>query len=508
MIAVADKGGTLSLGAVASINTTHSSTSKEEMPSGSSSLQWTTLALPASPRTFSGQHHSLCFSDGDDVWVGRVSHSGASGSWPDVQWRRTGIRGVIRIENSSGERSKVNMFTCDGRKYTCRWDEIKTRGEPGYGQDPKSGTRESTNTLESVMLGIQRCSEIMSTEGKEIATLDLYIRQLSLAHMLLDTSESPIFTATVRVEHSLERRGSYFVLMHLKKLRDDIELGGKWWSLLTVLPDTKKRTANLSLKLDEECMKSGKVCITIPLPDPSCISRNISMSGIKLVSYLVLEHPVTATPVCRIFACRTTVDAIHFLTQERILGISINWPQVLNSSLNFSETFNVGKKFSSIQQVYKDNKKVPLPPCKVCVLFRANKDVLKVLRSFLNPSEAIDTIAAVNTTSREHKVITLYHKEGRIDLSWKVASEDDRLSVTIEGTNPSLVLAVRAAMECRVSSELVPHQGPTTITSAVLWRGRMTQRVLKFETSETSTVPAVAHLHNTISSLLALFPHC
>lgn len=507
MIAVADKGGTLSLGAVSSINTAHPSTSKGKMPSGSSSLQWTTVALPASPRTFSGQHHSLCFSDGDVVWVGRVSDSGgASGSWPDVQWRRTAIRGVIRIENNSGDRSKVDMFTCDGRKCTCRWDEIKTRREPGSGQDAKSETRESTNTLEGVMLGIQRCSEIMSTEGKEIATLDLYIRQLSLARMLLGTSESPIFTATARVERSLERRGSYFVLVHLRKLRDDIELGGKWWSLLTVLPNTKESTAYLSLKLDEECMKSGKVCLTIPLPDTLHKSKNISMSGITLVSYLVLEHPHTATPVCQIFACRTTVDVIHFVTQQRILGATTIWPNVLNSSLKLNEIFHGGKKFSGVQQVYKDNKKIALPPCKASVSFRASREVLRVLGSFLMPGEAIDTSAAVN--SREQKIITLYHQEGRIDISWKVVSEDDLLSVTLEGTNPSLVLAVRAAMECRVSSELVPHRGPTTLTSAVLWRGRMTQRVLQFESSEASTVPAVAHLHNTISSLLALLPHC
>ncbi|KAK4297654.1 hypothetical protein Pmani_029942 [Petrolisthes manimaculis] len=509
VIAVADRGGTLSLGAVTSINTAHqSTTTRGRMAAGSSSLQWTTLALPAPPRTFSGQHHCLCFSDGDVVWVGQVSDSGTPGVLPDIKWRRTCIRGVIRILSNSGDGSKVDLFTCDGRKYTRRWDEMKkTRKDLGNREDPSSGKKGSSNTLEGVMLEIQRCSEIMNAEGKEIATLDLYIRQLSLAQRLLGTLQSPIFTTSVRVEHSLERRGSYFAVVHIRRLRDNIDLCGDWWSLVTVLPEAKESTAYLSLKLDEECLKCDKLCLTVPLPDVSHTSNNTSLSGVTLVSYLVLEHPVTATPVCRIFACRTTVDAIHFLTHDRILGAAKNCPQALNSSLKFNKVLSGSNELSGSKQVNKDSKKIPLPPCKVSVLFRANEEVVQVLSSILSPNEPIDT-TTTTSTSKDHKVITLFHQEGRIDLSWRMMTDEkDLLSVTLEGTNPSLVLAVRAALECRVSSVVGPNSEPTTLTSAVLWRGHMTQRVLHYEASEASTVTAVAHLHNTTSNLIALLPH-
>lgn len=484
---VVGKGAVLNIGKPTSSSVIH--TSVEFCGKyGKSSLFWQTKTLTTVALTCCGQKDVLVFSDGFVCWLCHISFK--SENRVALKCHKLPVSGVIEITCENVDH--VEMLTCDGRKYQCSLKFLREGSKDDtHEMSSRLIDKEAPHTMEGIMTGIQRCSELMNTEGKMVHTLDMYIKQLSIAQRLLTEPQSPVFSTSVRVEQSICQRNSYFASIQFSKKGSNIDLDGRWWRLCMIIPgaDGKKF---VSTKLDDECFKTD-ICMCVALPRLN-LSKNLD--SITVESYMVLDHFSSCRPVCRVFACQTKIDIFHFLACQRNLSTSdISSPnsvKLIHAVLQGKERTNVKSSMN----------RGPTPHCKVYTSYITHDKITSLFGTLLNfapPSSPRNKTSETAT----HQVSFWYH-DNRIDLH--CSRKGDRTHLTLEGHNPLVVLALKAALERRVTELGLPSI-PVTLTPAVLRQAHLTHRILNFEANVATTPEAVSHLHHSVTYLMSLLPY-
>ncbi|XP_045606869.2 uncharacterized protein [Procambarus clarkii] len=459
---------------------------KRDGTNNKGSLVWHLEALSTLALTCYGQNNALVFSDGISCWL---CHVYFVRDQTEVKCHELPYCGVIKI--TCKDVDLVEMLTCDGRMYRCSW-KVLTAGSKS--DNHKVNFRlidsELPHTIEGMMTGIQHCSELMDAEGKRICTLDLYLRQLSLAHRLLAEPQLPLFSTSVRVEHNIEERSSYLANIQFRKQRTNIDLDGKWWRLCLVIPRSNGDHF-ISAKLDKDCFKTD-MCMSVALPP---LNLNKSLGSKSIQCYLVLEHFSSFRPICQVFACETKIDIFHFVTCQRNLTTANLSSQ--NPSIVFRKILDE-KAYASSKSIIN---KGPTPFCKVstsCITHEKITSLFGDLLSFIPPPCSEDT----NGEKTLHKISLWYHDDC-IDV--QCSTKGSHTCLSLEGPNPSVVLSLKAALERRVTELELPST-PVTLTPAVLRQAHLVYRILNFEANSSTTPASLSHLHHTTTQLMSLLP--
>ena len=474
IIAVVSKGTTISFGRNGYSSEHHPPTRIEE--TRHDRLLWSTKSLPASSVTCCGQQNMLLMSDGTVCWLCQISFTEKG----EIVLRssKLNIRGIIRITNEE----KIQMLSCDGRKYICTWDILS--GENGadcWKQCVKVNNTEQPHTVNDIMKAIEKCSKIINVEGKYIQTLVLYIKQLSLAQRLL-TDKKCIFLPTIRVEKSMENN-DYFAIVQLNKTEADIDFRGKWWVLCMVVNGVTGKSVS-TIKLTEEQLRSNfyQTMLVLPPLDFSTTSGNIE---IKI--HLLLESFTSAQPVCKVQVCQTQVDILNFLGSE--YNLSTN-----SSKLNFGATKITASKTTALSTGLR---KDLFPLCKMSVSFMNSSRTMELMCRLFNFT------VSENSETKKSNQTTLWYRDNRIDV--ECVKEKNKILLKLKGSNSCVVVSLKAALERRVK-ELMQCVTTMTLASSVMKEAHFTYRLLNYEENHASRVTTVSHLYNAITMLSSLIP--
>ena len=452
----------------------------------SSSFSWQRETLQISPVVCCGHDNVIFISDGVTSKLSVFEF--APGNKIDHKSYSLPYCGVIEIRNATG--TSLDLLTCDGRTYKCSWkvlvESVKSE------KSVKLSENNNAFTVEEVMTGIQRCSEMVQVEGKHIHHLNVYLNQLSLALTFLAEPQKDIFSATLKIEQQFEKRDMYVALLSLRKISNGVNFEGKWWKLnATVLGKDCKQT--VCVKLDGYNLNKD-INLSVPLPNVDILH---SLSPIKMTCHLVLGHYTTLQPVCYILACPITIDIFHFLTpcHKHSLRDSVT------SSGDFSaamQTLALKKQQSEISPRTGCS---PVPSCHVRISFMNNDINQKLLLSLLN----INSLAKPSdiSTVQDSDHLQFWYHDIPVDVSYMQLK--GRLVVSVSGPIPSLVLSVKAAIERQITDRgSVPPR--VTLTSEVFEQAQQSCQVLEFQYSKATTQVALSHLHDMITKMLCNVP--
>lgn len=417
------------------------------------------------------------FSDGAVCWLCQVSFSEKS----EIILRSSKlcISGIIRITNEE----KIQMLSCDGRKYICTWDILSGKnGRECWKQCAKANNTDHPHTVSDIMKAIEKCSQIISMEGKTTQTPVLYIKQLSIAQRLL-TDNKCIFFPNIRVEKSMENR-DYLAIVHLRKTEADIDLRGRWWALCMVANGVTGKLVS-TMKLTDEQLRSNVYQTMLVLPP---LDFSTTSGHIEIQIYLVLESFTSGQPVCKVLACQAQVDILNFLGSECNLS-------TISSSRSFGTTKMINSSKTSALST--GQRRDPFPFCKISV-------------SFINSSRTLELVCRLfsftvskNSEARKNNQTTLWYKDNRIDV--ECVEEDKKILLKLKSSNSYVVLSLKAALERRVE-ELKHCVTSVTLASSVLREAHLTHRLLNYEENHANRVTTVSHLYHAITMLSSLIP--
>lgn len=444
------------------------------------SLVWHIKSLPAAPVTCCGQQNMLLLSDGAMSWLCLISFS--EEGEVNLKCNKLYIKGIVRMIYDDN----IQMLSCDGRKYMFTWNTVCGKdGDKCWKPVDRVKRTEQPHTINEMMKAIEKCSKLINMEGKTIQTLELYLKQLSLAQRLL-TEKKCIFSPTIRVEKSVETK-NYLAVVKLNKVAADINLRGRWWVLCMVINGVQSKSLS-SMKLTDDQLRSD-IYQTIVLPP---LDFSTTSGHIEVQSYLLLQHFSSCQPVCRVAVCHIKIDILDFLSSE--CNLSLSSEHNLSTASTFCQ-FGTTKKTS---QLGVHSKRDPSPFCKVMISFINTNSTLALLHKLFNLAEA------KSSQTRVKKQTIFWYQDNRIDITY---TENDKLLCTkLESPNSTVVLSLKTALERRVK-ELKQQIMSVTLASSVLKEAHVTHRLLNHEGSHASTVTAVSHLYHAIVMLLALIPH-
>lgn len=485
VIVVVGKNAIMAIGKPVPSSVLHTSTTRDENY-GKGSLHWSTRTLTTAAVTCYGQKNALVFSDGVSCWLCRITAVG--GDEMEVECHELSYNGVMQITCKNMD--CIEMLTCDGRKYQCCWKVLTENNKSENKVCSNLMSSELPNTVEGMMTGIQQCSQLMYDEGKSICSLDIYLRQLSLAHRLLTEPRLPLFSTSVRVEHSIMQSSSYFAHIQFSKPKANINLEGKWWRLCIVVPGYNGDYF-ISAKLDSKCFATG-MGMSVPIP---ALNLKNSLNSITIKCYLVLEHFSSFQPVCQVFACQAEVDIFHFLTCQRKLSTASLSFQT--SGISLYKTFEE-QAFGNYKSNINQN---PVPFCKVCTSYITHETVTSLFESLFGLIPPLNLEQKNSEKNILH--VSLWYHDDRIDIHCSI--KDDRTLLTFEGPNPSVVLSLRAAIERRVMDLGLPSRS-VTLTPEVLRQAHLVHRISNFEANSCTTPAFVSHFHHAVTQLISLLP--
>lgn len=474
VIVVVSKGTTVSFGRYDLYN------GSEDKAPHQDSLVWHIKSLPAAPVTCCGRQNMLLFSDGAITWLCLISVSEEGEII--LKCSKLCLKGIINI---TGEKN-IEMLSCDGRKYMCTWDTLCRKNEDMCWKPSDMVKRtELSHTISEIMKAVEKCSKIISTEGKTIQTLGLYLKQLSLAQRLL-VEKKCIFSATIRVEKSVESE-DYLAVVKLRKVGPDVDLKGRWWVLCMVINGVKRKSVS-SMKLTDEQLRSD-IYQTIVLPP---LDFSTTSGHIEVQSYLVLQHFSSTRTVCRVIACQIKIDILDFLSSE--CNLSLSSEHCLSTTNTFCQ-FGAIKKTSHLGI---GSRREPSPLCKVIVSFINTSSTLTLLHKLFN------LVETKNCETKVRNQTTLWYQDNRIDIT---CTENDKIvRIKLESPNSTVVLSLKTAVERRVE-DLKQQTVSVTLAPSVLKEAHLTHRLLNHEGNHANTVTAVSHLYHAIAVLSALIPH-
>ncbi|XP_068231205.1 uncharacterized protein [Palaemon carinicauda] len=445
-------------------------------------VSWQEERLQNSPLVCQSHDNVILISDGVSLLLSVINF--ISESEVCLKSHKLPYCGVVKITCVADD--KLSLLTCDGRTYEKTWKGIIESIDKE--KTPKPSEPELTSSIKEVLTGIQRCSEMVTTEGNIIRDLDIYMSQLSLAASLLAEPQKDVFSGSVRIGQKLERKGYYIAHLKLKKNIPRFDFEGKWWHLNVTVP-IKGYKESLCIKLDGPHL-SKDINISVPLPDLNILE---SLSAVKIVCYLVLGHFTTLQPVCQVLACNVNLDIFHFLSDYHELTVK-------DASSKFSTVIQNFSLLKNQSETTCSKISLSVQPCHVRLSFIDNDVNRQLFLMLLNLNSS--TKCTFSRLRNSDEVQLWYHN---IPVDIHYSQLDKKIVVSLSGPDPSVVLAVKVTIEKHIiESGTIPSS--ITLDADVFEEATNSCQILAFESSKATTQVAVKHLHKIVSTTMCSVP--